>query len=86
MHHILHTDEASLGKATSTADLGKIIKLERKRQGITIEKLASLTNIGTRFISELERGKQTAEIGKTLLIINALGIIVTMEKRSSSNL
>ena len=34
-----------------------------------------------RFLSELERGKKTAEIGKTLEIINKLGLELSINTR-----
>lgn len=65
----------------TTKELGEIIRDYRKRQGLTLEKVSALTNVGTRFLSELERGKQTAELGKTLLILNKLGINIILQPR-----
>ena len=45
------------GEIKTAQDLGKLIRRFRKSQGLTLEKVAGLTNVGTRFLSELERGK-----------------------------
>lgn len=55
-------------------DLGKIIRKARKSQGLTQEELAGMTGTGRRFISEVENGKETIQIGKLLLVLAALGI------------
>lgn len=55
-------------------DIGKLVKETRKKQGFTQVQLAQLTNVGTRFLSDLENGKQTCEVGKTLKILANLGI------------
>ncbi|HKY69743.1 MAG TPA: helix-turn-helix domain-containing protein [Gammaproteobacteria bacterium] len=70
------------GEIKTAQDLGKLIRKFRKSQGLTLEKVAGLTNVGTRFLSELERGKETAELGKTLLILNKLGMVVIIQPRS----
>jgi HTH-type transcriptional regulator/antitoxin HipB len=55
-------------------DLGKVIRDVRKQQGLTQDDLAGMTGTGRRFISDLEKGKDTAQIGKVLLVLAALGI------------
>jgi HTH-type transcriptional regulator/antitoxin HipB len=57
-----------------TKDLADIIRQSRKLQGLTQEDLAGLSGLGRRFISELENGKQTAQIGKVFVVLNILGI------------
>ena len=55
-------------------DIGKVVKETRKKQGFTQIQLAQLTNVGTRFLSDLENGKQTCEVGKMLKVLANLGI------------
>ena len=57
-----------------TKDLADIIRQSRKLQGLTQEDLAGLSGLGRRFISEIENGKQTAQIGKVFVVLNVLGI------------
>lgn len=58
----------------NTEELAALIQQTRKTQGMTQEDLAGLTGVGRRFISEVENGKETAQIGKVLIILAALGI------------
>ena len=58
----------------SVKELGAIIKETRKRQKLTQVELAQLSNLGTRFISDLENGKPTCEIEKVLKVAANLGI------------
>ena len=59
--------------------LGKIIRQARKYQKLTQDDLSGLTGLGLRFISEVENGKETAQIGKVLLILSTLGIRLDAE-------
>jgi len=59
---------------TTISALGTLIKEARKAQDLTQEDLAGITLTGRRFIVDLENGKETAEIGKVLQVLNALGI------------
>ena len=62
-------------------DLGGTIRRMRKQNGLTQEKAASLAGVGTRFLSELERGKPTSQIGKTLKVIRLLGLEIHINER-----
>lgn len=62
----------------STADLGRTIRETRKKLGITQKALALASGTGLRFIIELEKGKETCEIGKALTVLNTLGIQMTL--------
>ena len=48
--------------------LGGAIRAERKAQGLTQTQLAELCGVGLTYLSKLENGKDTAEIGKALHI------------------
>lgn len=61
-------------KILSTDELGNLIKNTRKKQGLTQAELASTCDVGVRFIVDLEKGKETCQIGKTIKVINMLGI------------
>ena len=64
------------------SDLGSIIKVERKHQGFTQAEFAGLCGVGITFLSQLENGKETAELGKTLAVLTTLGLDVFVERRS----
>jgi y4mF family transcriptional regulator len=54
-------------------DLGRLVKKERKALGLTQAELALTSGTGMRFISDLENGKPTCQIGKTLTVLKTLG-------------
>ena len=65
-------------------ELGRIVKQERKAMGLTQADLALTSGTGTRFISDLESGKPTCQIGKTLTVLKTLGLRFTLSSPNSS--
>jgi y4mF family transcriptional regulator len=53
--------------------IGQTIRKARKAQGLRQSELAGVANVGLRFIIDLEAGKPTAQLGKTLAVLDALG-------------
>ena len=66
----------------SAKDFGRIIRDERRRQGMTQADLAGLADVGVTFLSQLENGKDSAEIGKALQVMTMLGIDIDASPRS----
>ncbi len=66
------------------AALGKAIRARRKRDGLTLAETAGLTNVGIRFLSELENGKPTVRLDKLLRVLGALGLQLQVVPRSGS--
>lgn len=66
---------------TSIADLGAYIRQERREQQLTQSELAGLSGVGLTFISQLENGKATAEVGKVLNVLSVLGSDLIVERR-----
>jgi len=62
----------------TTEELGRIVKKERKAMGLTQAELALTSGTGMRFISDLENGKSTCQIGKTLTVLKTLGLRFTL--------
>ncbi len=62
-------------------DLGEIIRQTRKSQGLTQAELAGLSGVGITFLSNIENGKETAEIGKVLVVANTLGLDLFAARR-----
>ena len=50
--------------------------------GYTQAYLSACTGLSVSFISDVERGKPTAEIEKVIRLINILGMDITIEKRT----
>lgn len=61
--------------------IGAAIRAERKRQRLTQTMLADLCGVSLSFISNLENGKPTTELAKTLNVINTLGLDLTLQRR-----
>jgi y4mF family transcriptional regulator len=68
-------------KITDSKSLGIAIRKKRKELKYTQAYVSDFTGFSISFISDLERGKATAEIGKTLEVINLLGLDVLIESR-----
>ncbi len=51
--------------------------------GLTQAELALASGTGMRFLSDLENGKPTCQIGKTLTVLKTLGIRLTMSSPHS---
>lgn len=63
-------------------EIGKRVRQIRKAQGLTQNELAMTAHTATRFISDLENGKLTCEIGKALQVIQCLGIRIELSAPS----
>ena len=65
---------------SSISILGEAIEAERKRRKLTQSQLADLSDTSINFISQIERGKKTAQIGKVIDVLQILGIQLVIEK------
>ena len=54
--------------------LAACIREERRRQGATQVELAGISGVGTRFVSDVENAKESAEVGKVLRLLQRLGL------------
>ncbi len=68
-------------KITDSKSLGIAIRNRRKELNYTQAYLSDFTGLSVTFISDLENGKPTAEIEKTIRVINTLGLDLLIEKR-----
>lgn len=62
----------------SPADIGKLVRETRRNLGVTQKDLALTSGTGLRFIIELEKGKETCQIGKVLTVLHTLGIRMSL--------
>lgn len=69
------------GAVRSTEELGRLVRTHRKKRQLTLETVSGLGNLSPRFLSEFERGKETAEIGKVLKALRTLGLEVIIQPR-----
>lgn len=69
------------GKIGDVQDLGRCVRAQRKSQNATQAEFAALCGVGPRFISELENGKPTMELGKVLKVLKCLGLEISVYPR-----
>jgi HTH-type transcriptional regulator/antitoxin HipB len=56
---------------------GSAVRRARKDQGLSQVELAARAGVGRPWLSELETGKRTAELGRALSVLSALDLAVT---------
>lgn len=72
-------------KINSVNEISEIIKKRRKELGLTQAETAAMCNVGARFFSELENGKQSLQINKVLHCLEMLGINLHAVKREDDS-
>ena len=77
-------EHVDYGPVQSTKELGRLVRAHRKQRGLTLETVSGLGNLSVRFLSEFERGKETAEIGKVLKALHTLGLEVIVRPRGQA--
>lgn len=60
----------------TTEQIGLAIRTRRKHLKLTQKELAMTCGTGLRFIVDLEKGKPTCQVGKTLQVLQALGFAI----------
>ncbi len=70
-------------RVTSVSELGSYIRNKRKKLGYTQAQLSEYSGISASFISNLENGKETTELGKALFLLQLLGLTLEISNRGS---
>jgi len=70
-----------LGTIGDASELGLALRHHRQAAGWTLSEAAALSGVGIRFLSELERGKKTASLGKTLQVLQRFGLDLWLRPR-----
>ena len=63
----------------SPKQIGRLVRDVRREQGLRQDQLAATAGVGVRFLVELEHGKRTAQLGKVLAVLDALGCTLRIE-------
>lgn len=66
---------------TNSAALGARIRARRKELELTQGEVADVSQVTLRFVSELERGKATAQYAGIQRVLAALGLDLYLEPR-----
>lgn len=67
---------------TDASAFGQAIRQRRKELGYTQAFLSEFSGFSVSFISDLENGKSTAELGKAIYLANLLGLDCILRSRS----
>ena len=70
-----------MDKVKTTAELGRAIRKRRKELGYTQAFLADYAGVSASFLSELENGKETIQLGKMMEVLSLLGMDICMSRR-----
>lgn len=68
----------------NTKKVGEFIRQSRKELGISQQQLAMVSGTGMRFIIDLEKGKETCQIGKVLHVLTTLGTEMNFENKKNN--
>ena len=63
-----------------TEQIGRVVRNQRKLQGLTQRELGEYSSCGLNFISQLERGKSTVRLDKLLMVLKVLGVQCRLER------
>lgn len=64
---------------TSVQDAGLAIRTMRKRAGIRIDDFALTAGVSKQFMTDLENGKPTVQMGRVLNLLQRLGLRVSVD-------
>ena len=70
----------------SSAELGTLVRAQRKRLALKQLDIAGLGNTGNRFIVDLESGKPTVQLQKVLDVMDLLGLELIVRPKSARGL
>ena len=68
-------------KINNRKELGLYLLKERKNLKLTQKEISEFADVGRKFIIELEKGKETAQLGKVFELLNSLGLEFHLIKR-----
>jgi y4mF family transcriptional regulator len=66
------------------ADIGDAVRRARKAMRLRQDELAAAAGVGLRFLVELEHGKPTTQLGKVLLVLDAVGLDLALTPRGGA--
>lgn len=68
-------------KVADAIQIGQLVRQRRKDAGLTLKDAAALSGVGVRFLSELERGKPTLQLGLVIRVLQLFGLELHVEPR-----
>lgn len=73
-------------KLYDAALFGAAVKRRRKELGYTQQEVADVSGCSAAYLSALENGKATAELGRALRVASMLGIDIVAMRRTGGEL
>lgn len=64
---------------TSVEDAGIVIRALRKHSGIRIDDFALTAKVSKQFMSDLEGGRPTVQMGRVLAMLQSMGVRLALE-------
>lgn len=77
----LRHQEENMNRIHDTKELGRAIRARRRELGYTQAFLAEYAGVSASFLSELENGKETIQLGKMMEVLSLLGMDICMSRR-----
>lgn len=71
-------------KINDPVSFGEALRKRRKALHYTQAFLSEFSGLSISFLSDLENGKSTAELGKALLVANLLGMDLSLTPRGTT--
>lgn len=63
----------------TVADLGLLLRATRKAQGVRLDDCAGSAGVGTVFAGEVERGKDSVQLGLVFKLLDELGLALKVD-------
>jgi HTH-type transcriptional regulator / antitoxin HipB len=70
-----------MNKVSNAKELGALVRQRRKEAGLTLKDAAGMAGVGIRFLSELERGKPTLQLGLAIEVLQLFGLEIHVRAR-----
>jgi HTH-type transcriptional regulator/antitoxin HipB len=71
----------SISRVRTAAELGARVRAARHDSGVDQATAAGLAGVGTRFLGDVERGKESVRLGLVLAVLERLGLEVWIAPR-----
>ena len=69
-------------QVNNMVEIANAVREARRSQGISQTVLAQLSNVGLRFVCEIEHGKKSVRLDKLLSVLTTLGLSLRLEMPS----
>jgi HTH-type transcriptional regulator / antitoxin HipB len=70
-----------MNKVSNAKELGALVRQRRKQAGLTLRDAAGMAGVSIRFLSELERGKPTLQLGLAFEVLQLFGLELHVRAR-----